>query len=222
MMDVLDAMRGRKSTRAYLDKPVARATIESILDAARWAPSGVNCQPWQVAVVTGTIKTRISEALLAARKAGQPESPDYAYYPSDWQEPYKSRRKATGLALYRALNIGKDDAFARLKAWNGNYHFFGAPAGLLFFVDRTLSQGAWVDMGMFIENVMLAARAHGLDTCPQASLAEYPDIVRGILAIPATRALVCGMALGYADAGAPVNSYRTEREPVNAFTTWHD
>jgi len=221
-MDVLEAMRGRKSTRAYLDKPVARATIESILDAARWAPSGVNCQPWQVAVVTGTIKTRITEALLAARKAGQPENPDYAYYPSDWQEPYKSRRKATGLALYRALNIGKDDAFARLKAWNGNYHFFGAPAGLLFFVDRALSQGAWVDMGMFIENVMLAARAHGLETCPQASLAEYPDIVRGILTVPATRALVCGMALGYADADAPVNSYRTEREPVSAFTTWHD
>jgi nitroreductase len=221
-MNVLDAMRGRKSTRAFIDKPVARATIESILDAARWAPSGVNCQPWQVAVVTGTIKTRISEALLAARQARQPENPDYAYYPKDWQEPYKSRRKATGLALYQALNIGKDDAFARLKAWNGNYHFFGAPAGLLFFVDRVLSQGAWVDMGMFIENVMLAARAHGLDTCPQASLAEYPDIVRGILAIPATHALVCGMALGYADAGAPVNSYRTEREPVNAFTTWHD
>jgi len=221
-MDVLEAMRGRKSTRAYLDQPVTRATIESILDAARWAPSGVNCQPWQVAVVTGTIKTRISEALLAARKARQPENPDYAYYPKDWQEPYKSRRKATGLALSQALNIGKDDAFARLKAWNGNYHFFGAPAGLLFFVDRALSQGAWVDMGMFIENVMLAARAHGLETCPQASLAEYPDIVRGILAVPATRALVCGMALGYADAGAPVNSYRTEREPVSAFTTWHD
>ena len=221
-MDVLEAMRSRKSTRAYLDQPVARATIEAILDAARWAPSGVNSQPWQVAVVTGAIKARISEALLAARTAKQPENPDYAYYPSEWQEPYKSRRKATGLALYRALNIGKDDAIARLQAWNNNYHFFGAPAGLLFFVDRALSQGAWVDMGMFIENVMLAARAHGLETCPQASLAEYPDIVRGILAVPATRALVCGMALGYADAGAPVNSYRTEREPVSAFTTWHD
>jgi nitroreductase len=221
-MDVLEAMRGRKSTRAYLDQPVTRATIESMLDAARWAPSGVDCQPWQVAAVTGATKTRISDALLAARKARQPENPDYAYYPKEWQEPYKSRRKATGLALYRALNIGKDDALARLKAWNGNYHFFGAPAGLLFFVDRSLAQGAWVDMGMFIENVMLAARGHGLDTCPQASLAEYPDIVRGILDVPATRALVCGMALGYADASAPVNNYRTEREPVSAFTSWHD
>jgi nitroreductase len=221
-MDVLEAMCGRKSTRAYLDRPVARATIESMLDAARWAPSGVNCQPWQVAVVTGAIKTRLSEALLAARKARQPENPDYAYYPKDWQEPYKSRRQATGLALYQALNISKNDVLARLKAWNNNYHFFGAPVGLLFFVDRALSQGAWVDMGMFIENVMLAARTHGLETCPQASLAEYPDIVRAILNVPATRALVCGMALGYADIHAAVNHYRTAREPVSAFTTWHE
>jgi nitroreductase len=221
-MDVLEAIRDRKSTRAYLDKPVARATVESILDAARWAPSGVDCQPWQVAVVTNATKTRISEALLAARVAKQPENPDYAYYPKEWNEPYKSRRKATGLALYQALNISKTDDSARLKAWNNNYYFFGAPVGLLFFVDRSLSQGAWVDMGMFIENVMLAARGQGLDTCPQASLAEYPDIVRGILIIPATRALVCGMALGYADTSAAVNNYRTERESVSAFTTWHD
>jgi nitroreductase len=221
-MDVLDAMRGRKSTRAYLDKPVARETIESILGAARWAPSGVNSQPWQVAVVMGAIKAHISEALLTARKTKQPENPDYAYYPSEWREPYKSRRKATGLALYQALNIGKDAPSARLTAWNNNYHFFGAPAGLFFFVDKALSRGAWVDMGMFIGNVMLAARGHGLETCPQASLAEYPDIVRGILNMPDTHALICGMALGYADAGAPVNRYRTEREPVSAFTTWHD
>jgi nitroreductase len=220
-VDVLEAMRSRQSTRAFLDQPVARATIEAILDAARWAPSGVNAQPWQVAVVTGLSKQRLSEALLAARVRGEPERPDYDYYPKQWDEPYKSRRRASGLALYRALQIGKDDSDARLKAWNNNYRFFGAPAGLLFFVERALSQGSWVDMGMFIENVMLAARAHGLDTCPQASLAEYPDIVRGILAIPETRALVCGMALGYADNSAPVNSYRTEREPVSAFTSWH-
>jgi nitroreductase len=221
-MDLLDAMRGRRSTRAYLDKPVTRETIESILDAARFAPSGVNAQPWQVAVVQGEIKNKIAEALLAARKSKQPEHPDYAYYPKEWAEPYKSRRKASGLALYAALGIAKDDVFARLKAWNNNYRFFGAPVGLLFFIDRQLSQGSWLDTGMFIQNVMLAARAHGLETCPQASLAEYPDIVRDLLGIPATRALVCGMALGYADAGHPVNSYRTEREPVDAFTTWHE
>jgi nitroreductase len=221
-MEIFEALHSRKSTRAYLDKNVPRATVESILDAARWAPSGVNIQPWQVAVVTGATKQRITDAMLAARRNGEPERPDYAYYPTQWDEPYKGRRRACGLALYGALKIGKDDADARLKAWNANYHFFGAPVGLLFFVDRALSQGAWVDMGMFIQSVMLAARSLGLDTCPQASMAEYPDLVRGILNIPDSHALVCGMALGYADNAAPVNSYRTEREPVSVFTTWYE
>jgi len=221
-MDVLSAMRERRSTRAFLDKPVAHETIVAILDAARWAPSGVNAQPWQVAVVRGAAKEQIGITLLAARQHSEPERPDYLYYPKQWDEPYKSRRKASGLALYAALGIAKDDADARLKAWNNNYRFFGAPVGLLFFLDRALSQGSWVDMGMFIENVMLAARAHGLETCPQASLAEYPDLVRGILGIPESRALVCGMALGYADTAHPVNQYRTAREPVSAFTSWHD
>jgi nitroreductase len=221
-VDVLEAMRGRQSTRAFLDRPVERATIEAVLDAARWAPSGVNAQPWQVAVVTGASQRRLSEALLAARMRGEPERPDYDYYPKQWYEPYKSRRKASGLALYRALRISKDDSDARLKAWNNNYRFFGAPAGLLFLVDRELSKGSWVDMGMFIQNVMLAARAFGLESCPQASLAEYPDIVRGLLGVPESRAVVCGVAIGYADSAHPVNNYRTEREPVSAFTTWHD
>lgn len=221
-MDVIEAMRGRKSVRAYLDRPVARETVAAILEAARWAPSGVNSQPWQVAVVSGEMKERISTTLLAARQRGEPERPDYLYYPQEWHEPYKGRRKACGLALYAALRIGKDDADARLKAWSNNYRFFGAPLGLLFFVDRALAQGSWVDMGMFIENVMLAARAHGLETCPQASLAEYPDLVRGILGVPETRALICGMALGYADPSAPVNGYRLEREPVEAFAQWYD
>lgn len=221
-MDVLEAIRGRRSTRAFLDRPVTREVIAAILDAARWAPSGVNAQPWQVAVVSGATKERLSEALLAARKNNEPERPDYAYYPQEWVEPYKGRRKATGLALYQALKISKDDPAARLKAWNNNYRFFGAPVGLLLFVDRALSQGAWVDMGLFIQNVMLAARAFGLETCPQAALAEYPDIVRGLLKVPDSRALVCGVALGYADAAHPVNNYRTEREAVSAFTVWYE
>lgn len=221
-MDVLEAMRRRASTRAYLDQPVGRATVEAILEAARWAPSGTNAQPWQVAVVTGETKRKISAALLAERIAGRPQNPDYDYYPKQWNEPYKSRRVACGLALYQALKIGRDDKDARLRAWNNNYSFFGAPVGLLFFLDRSLEKGSWVDMGMFIENVMLAALGHGLATCPQASLAEYPDIVRRLLDIPDSHAMVCGMALGYADTAAPVNNYRTAREPVAGFTAWHD
>ena len=221
-MDILEAIRRRASTRAYLDKPVERATIEAILDTARWAPSGANIQPWQVAVVTGDIKRRLSEALLAARVAGEHERPDYQYYPLHWHDPYKGRRVACGLALYAALKIGREDKDARLKAWNNNYYFFGAPTGLLFFLDRTLEKGSWVDMGMFIENVMLAALGFGLATCPQASIAEYPDIARKLLDVPDSRQLVCGMSLGYPDSSAAVNNYRTAREPVADFTIWYE
>lgn len=221
-MDILEAIRTRHSVRAFLDKPVPRATVEAVLDAARWAPSGVNTQPWEVAVVTGETKRRIAEAIIAARTAKVPENPDYSYYPDRWDEPYKSRRKACGLALYQALGIGRDDTEARKAAWYRNYHFFGAPTGLLFFIDARLNKGSWIDMGMFLQNVMLAARAHGLATCPQAALAEYPGIVREILAMPADKLLVCGMGLGYEDPIAPVNHYRTEREPVAGFTAWHD
>lgn len=221
-MDVLDVMKQRASTRAFLDKPVDRATVEAILEVARWAPSGTNAQPWEVVVVTGKIKQKISAALLSERIARHPENPDYAYYPKQWSEPYKSRRVACGLALYQAMKIGREDKDARLKAWNNNYSFFGAPMGLLFFLDRSLEKGSWIDMGMFIENVMLAAIGHGLATCPQASIAEYPDIVRKLVNAPDTRALVCGMALGYPDTAAPVNNYRTAREPVSNFTTWHE
>lgn len=221
-MDVIEAMRGRRATRAFLDKPIPRETVETILEAARFAPSGVNMQPWHVAVTTGHTKARITDALLAARARNEPENPDYRYYPDAWNEPYKSRRRASGLALYAALGIGKEDTTARTHAWNNNYRFFGAPVGLFFFIDRDLNQGSWVDIGMFIQNVMLAARHYGLDTCPQAALADYPHIVRELLNVPATRVLVCGMALGYADVSAPANGFQAEREPLRSFTQWYD
>lgn len=221
-METLDTMRKRAATRAFLDTPVQRAIIEAVLEAARWAPSGVNTQPWQVAVLTGRTQKKVSQALVAAHTGGIQKNPDYAYYPAAWPEPYKSRRKACGLALYQSQGIALDDTARRDTAWLNNYRFFGAPVGLLFFVDKSLATGSWVDTGMFIQNVMLAACDRGLATCPQASLMEYPDIVRAILQVPADRALVCGLSLGYADAQAPVNHYRTAREPVSAFTSWYD
>lgn len=221
-MNILDAIRGRHCFRAYLPQAVDKETIEQILDAARWAPSGVNSQPWQVAVLQGATKQRLSEALIAAREAGRPENPDYAYYPEDWREPYSTRRKQCGLALYQALGIEKHDRAARLEAWNRNYRFFDAPVGLLFHIDRGLQTGSWLDMGMFMQNVMLAAREAGLETCPQASLAEYPDIVREILGLGEDKLVLCGMALGHPDPQAPVNRYRLPREAVENFTRWYD
>jgi len=221
-MNVSDAIHSRHAARAFLDTPVSRQSIEQILEAARWAPSGVNTQPWQAVVVTGEIKRQITGALIAARQQGVESSPDYDYYPSSWQEPYRARRKACGLALYGALGIRKDDKERQLQAWQNNYRFFGAPVGLLFFVDRQLAQGSWVDMGMFLQNVMLAALEQGLATCPQASLAEYPDRVRAILGLPKDLQMVCGMALGYENTEHPVNNYRTERLPVDEFTRWYE
>ncbi len=221
-MDIITAMKERKSTRAFLELRVEEEKIHRILEAARWAPSGVNMQPWHVAVVSGSSKQRISEALIKARESGDQETPDYEYYPGQWFEPYKNRRKATGLALYGALNIRRENKHTRLEAWNNNYRFFGAPVGLLVFLDRRLGQGSWIDIGMFLQNIMLAAESEGLATCPQASLAEYPETVRRLLGIEEHLALVCGISLGYPDPTAPVNSYRTPREPVDTFTTWYD
>lgn len=221
-MQLLDAMKKRQSTRAFLDREVPRETIHAILDAARWAPSGVNMQPWKVAVVQGRTKQRLGEAIIAAREAGEEENPDYRYYPEEWFEPYKGRRRETGMALYGALGIGRDDQRKRLDAWYNNYRFFGAPVGLLVFLDRRLGQGSWIDIGIFIQNILLAAEDAGLATCPQASLGEFPDIAREILGIEQQWALACGISLGYPDPDAAVNGYRTPREPVEHFTHWYE
>lgn len=221
-MDIINAIKSRWSCRAFLDKAIEPELIQQLLDTARWCPSGVNTQPWQVVVLTGNSQQQITAALIAAKEAGQSPNPDYDYYPKQWQEPWKSRRKATGLALYGALQISREDTDRQKEAWYNNYRFFGAPYGLLFFIDEQLSTGSWVDMGMFIQTVMLTAQGLGLATCPQASLAEYPDAVRKVLDIPATQKLVAGISLGYADKDHPVNNYRTEREPVDSFCRWYD
>lgn len=221
-MQLSEAMQQRKSTRAFLEREVPTATVHAILDTARWAPSGVNMQPWRVAVLRGASRQRLGDAIIAAREAGVEPNPDYHYYPPEWFEPYKSRRKASGLALYGALGIGREDKAEQVAAWYRNYHFFGAPVGLLLFLDRRLGQGSWIDIGMFLQNILLAAEEQGLATCPQASLGEYPDIARQQLGIEPHWALACGVALGYADPAAAVNGYRTPREPVERFTSWHD
>jgi nitroreductase len=221
-MQVSDSVTQRQCIRAFLDKAVDPQVISEILNAARWAPSGANTQPWQVMVVSGKTKQTIGDRIIAAREDGQKENPDYDYYPENWVEPYRRRRYETGMALYSALHIEKSDDEKRKAAWYQNYHFFGAPVGLLFFIDKQMGRGSLLDMGMFIQNIMLMAEHHGLGTCPQASLAEYPDIVREILKVENDYLLLCGMALGYPDSAAPVNNYRVERVGVEDFTRWYD
>lgn len=222
IMEVRQALIKRKATRAFLDKPVNVETINRILDVARHAPSGANTQPWQVAVVTGEKKKELQQKIEQAHRGGEKPAMDYHYYPVEWQEPYKERRRACGFQLYGALEIEREDKQRRIDQWAANYRAFDAPVMLLFFIDPVMQKGSYVDYGMFLQSVMLAAVEEGLATCPQAALGEYPTIVKQELGYPDDSILICGMAMGYEDISAKVNSYRTPREDVKAFTRYFD
>ncbi|HIL43089.1 MAG TPA: nitroreductase [Gammaproteobacteria bacterium] len=214
-MNVETALLNRKSTRSFLDKDVPIETINSILNQAKTAPSGVNTQPWQVAVVTGKSKRSIQKKMEDTFRSGNKGSMDYEYYPTQWDGRYKERRKACGLLMYSTLDIKREDKQRQLDQWAANYRAFDAPVMLLFFIDSVLEKGSYIDYGMFLQSIMLAAVAEGLATCPQAALGEYPDIVRDELGYSDDVALVCGMALGYEDESNIINSYRTSRESLD-------
>jgi nitroreductase len=217
-MDVIEAMATRRSIRAFRPDPVPRATIEAILQAAARAPSGSNIQPWHVRVTSGAEKERLSAAVRAAHAAaGGRGEREYQYYPRQWREPYLARRRATGWGLYALLGIGKGDRAATEAQHLRNYDFFGAPVGLFFTIDRDMELGSWLDYGMFLQSVMLAARGFGLDTCAQAAWCDFHAVVARELGLPAERMLVCGMALGHADPEAPANRLVTERIPLSDF-----
>jgi len=221
-MLVSEALEKRKSTRAFLDKNVEQEKIERILSAASHAPSGVNSQPWQVAVVKGESKKKIQEKMETAFRAGEKGTMDYQYYPEQWVEPYKARRKSCGLQMYSTLDITREDKQRQLDQWSSNYRAFDAPVMLLFFMDESLDTGSFLDYGMFLQSIMLMAEEEGLATCPQAALAEYPKIVKEALGYPNETIVLCGMALGYENTEAVVNSYRTPREEMNRFTRFFD
>jgi nitroreductase len=217
------AITSRRSVRAFLDTPVPRETIEAVLRVAGHAPSGVNTQPWKVYVLTGASRAELVRKILAvyndpAQRAQQRE--EYAYYPTEWVSPYIDRRRKLGWDLYGLLGIEKTDK-PRMHAQHGrNYAFFDAPVGLMFTIDRVMDQGSWLDYGMFLQNIMVAARARGLDTCPQAAFTEFHRVITEHVGAPASEMLVCGMSLGYADEGALVNTFATTRVDAQDFTTW--
>jgi nitroreductase len=222
------AITSRRSVRAFLPAPVPRAVIEDILAVASRAPSGVNTQPWKVTVLTGHAKEELSRKVLAAHDANAgagstgADVGEYDYYPTDWVPPYIERRRKVGWDLYGLLGIAKGDK-ARMHAQHGrNYTFFGAPVGMIFTIDRILRQGSWLDYGMFLENIMVAARARGLDTCPQAAFIGFHKVIAEHLQLPAGEMVVCGMSLGHADETAPENRLVTQREPVSAFARFID
>jgi nitroreductase len=214
------AITSRHSIRAFLPTPVPRETIEQILAVAARAPSGTNTQPWQVHVLMGEAKAALSRDIRAAyddpaERARHTEP--YAYYPTEWVSPYIDRRRKVGWDLYGLLGIAKTDKARMHEQHARNYDFFGAPVGLMFTIDRVMQQGSWLDYGMFLQSVMVAARARGLDTCPQAAFTQFHRLIARHLGLGEGQTVVCGMSLGWADAAAVENTLVTEREPVAGF-----
>lgn len=219
--DVFAAARTRRSIRAYKPDAVPREVLREIVELGRHAPSGSNIQPWHVHVLTGAALARLGGAIQRAFLDDEPgHHRDYEYYTDPIVEPYLARRRQCGWGLYDTLGIGRGD-HDKSKAYRArNYNFFGAPAGLVFTIDRKLEKGSWLDYGMFLQTLMLAARAKGLHTCSEASIASYPDIVRRELGLSADWVVICGMAMGYADPQAVVNTFQPPRIAVDDYAVF--
>lgn len=220
-LDVPSALRARISTRAFLDRPVTEAQIREIVEIAKYAPSGGNLQPWKVHVVLGPARDRLVETV----KKALAENPfanesEIAIYPEKLWEPYRTRRFAVGEAMYARLGIPRENKAARLAHLARNFELFGAPAGLFFSLDRRFDKGQWAHLGMFMLAIALAAVDKGLASCMQESWATRAKTVSKFLGLPENEQLYCGMALGYADQAAPVNTLRSERAALDEFVTF--
>ena len=212
------AISSRRSIRRFLPTPVPLATVEAILDAAARAPSGTNMQPWRGYGLAGPARNALVNAVQAAFDAADPgHKQEVPYYPDEFFEPYLSRRRAVGWDLYGLLGIAKGEAIKMKAQHRRNFQFFDAPVGMIFTIDRRLATGSWLDYGMFLQNVMTAARGRGLDTCAQAAWAHYHKAIRPVLGLTEAEIVVCGMALGHADPDAPENTLVTNRAPAASF-----
>ena len=216
-----EALTKRKSVRAFLDRPVPRALVEELLALASRSPSGTNVQPWKVHVVAGELRKRLEAEVLAHRETRPPD--DRAEFPRTGKrkEPYIGRMRKLGKDMYTLIGIPKGDQAANWAQWGRNYKFFDAPVGLLFTIDKELDAMSFVDVGMFMQTFMLAAKAKGLDTCAQGAWNNYWTVTRRVLNVPDDEYIIAGISLGYADEGHPVNTLVSEREPIESFATFH-
>lgn len=217
-----DAINTRKSVRAFLPTPVERATVEDLLRLAARGASGSNIQPWRVRVVAGDVRERMVKAIFDAveRDGFEPYQREWNYYPVNWREPFLGRRRKIGWDMYSLLGVAKGDFEDTQAARMRNYEFFGAPVGMIFTLDEDLEIGSWLDLGIYLGTLMVAARGHGLHTCPQAAFADFHKVIRPILGIPEKEIIVCGMALGHIDPDAPVNKLVTARAPLADFASF--
>jgi nitroreductase len=218
-MDISEAIKSRKTCRAFIDTPVPLNVIKEILEKAMRSPSGGNLQPWRVYVVTG----QVMQDIIAGVKVALPESmgAQYEVYPPNLKDPYKTRRSEIGEMLYKLLGVAREDRVGRLKWFARNYEFFGAPVALFFTMDRIMQQGQWADLGMFMQSIMLLAREYGLHTAPQEAWSTWTPLIVKTLQIPENEMLFCGMAIGYEDSSHPLAKLESPRAPLTDIASFH-
>ena len=222
MMNVKEAFVSRRSVRKFLPDSISKEKIENILEGAAFAPSGHNIQPWHVYVVQGKKKLSMTNSIIEAIKDGSAKEMknEFDYYPTEWFEPFVSRRRAVGFELYNLLGIRRDDFEARDKQMQENFHFFGAPVGMFITMDRRLATGTFMDVGMFIQSILVGARGEGLHSCGQVAFTKFHTLIAEQLKFKENEMLVCGVSIGYEDTSAPENALRVEKLQYSDFTTF--
>lgn len=223
-MDLINIINNRKSVRAFTNKNVDYKLIEKIIDNAKNCATGGNMQPWNIAIIAENSKKELSRKLCAAYDNKVKPNPDYNYYPEANFEPYTLRRHQSGMSVYEAIGINFNDKNSWddiVKLGRRNYDFFGAKIGLIFYADKRLTEGANLDIGMFMQNIILLAEYFNLSSCPQASIANYPDIIREHLNLKNNMKIICAMGLGYADKKAKINNVLAKKASLEDFINWH-
>src|SRR5512133_185214 len=220
-MNVSEAVDSRMSCRAFSNQPVSGEVVRTILERAKRAPSGGNLQPWHAYVLGGRpLQDFLTEIRAETALHPEGEGAEFDVYPKQLKEPYRSRRFKCGEDLYATINIAREDRAARLRQYARNYELFDAPVALFFAIDRQMGLGQWLDLGMFLQTIMLLAREHGLHTCPRESWVVWHKRIEAFLQLPSELMFFCGMALGYRDEGAPINRLRTDRAPLDEIATF--
>ena len=221
MLSVDEVLERRRSVRAFRPDPVPRELVEEILRVAARAPSGTNIQPWNLHVVAGETRAELEREVLAHRETDPHDVEAEFGRTAKRKEPYTSRMRKLGKDMYSLLGIPKGDQAANWRQWGRNFQFFGAPVGLILTIDKDLDAMSYIDIGIFVFAIMLAAKARGLDTCAQGAWNNYWSVTRRVLQVPDDQYIVCGLSLGWADENDPVNTLVSEREPLESFTTFH-
>ncbi|MEH6477874.1 MAG: nitroreductase [Sneathiella sp.] len=218
-MQLIEAIRSRKTVRQFTDKEISKETVLEILEIAKWAPSGGNLQPWNVQVLTGDPLKKLVSTIAERHQNAVVEEPEFETYPPNLKDPYKTRRRVVGQALYELIGVPRHDTPGKIRQLAKNYEFFDAPVGLFFVMERDMEIGQYTDLGMFMQNIMLLARDKGLHTCSQLAWARWPETLCQFLEVSDEQRVFCGMALGYADKDAIINELQSERAALEDFVT---